>query len=531
MPSPDPRDESLAPDLTGSVSRRGLIERALWTALLSGSGISGLFDRAAAQQAEADGVIDGFTPDAVKKLAEKFSQRAFAKPAITLPEPFGRLTYDQYRDIRFRTDHAIWRGEKLEHELQLFPLGFIYDVPVEIWILEGQRATQLKADGTLFQIGPLIPNAPQAAPFGFSGFRVHGPVNRAEVFDEYTVFQGASYLRAVGRGNLYGVSARGLAINVARPGGEEFPFFRAFYIEKPRPGSFELVVHALLDSPSCVGAYRYVINQGRSIVMDVDVTLYPRRDIPYVGMAPLTSMFLSGGASPRQFQDYRPSIHDSDGLAMLTGAGERIWRPLTNPRQLQSSAFLDNNPRGFGLSQRERQFSAYEDLDAHYEKRPTVWVEPKGQWGAGTVELIEIPVDQEIHDNIVAYWRPARSPEAQKPVAFSYRLTWGDSVPVVWSGLRTRNTRLGPVRKGLQQFVVDFDGPELGESKEFPVPDVKASTGTVQNVVIQKNSETGGFRVSFDLNPSGADLIELRLVLRMAAQAVSESWLYRWTKS
>jgi len=472
-----------------------------------------------------------FSPDDVKKIAMELSERPFQRPAMELPEPFDKLTSEQYRDIRFRPEQAIWRGERLDYEIQLFALGYLYDVPVEIWLVEQGIPRQLKADGTLFSIGPRIPDPPQEAPFGFSGFRIHGPINRADMMDEYVVFQGASYFRAVGREEVYGLSARGLAINTAKPPGEEFPFFRSFWIEKPEPGAPHIVVHALLDSPSTTGAYRFTIERGPSTIMDVQATLYPRSEMPHVGLAPLTSMFIHGPAHRRTPNDFRPAVHDSEGLAILNGNGERIWRPLTNPRLLQVSAFVGKDPKGFGLVQRDRAFSSYEDLDAHYERRPTAWVEPAGDWGEGYVELIEIPADEEIHDNIVAYWKPGRPIPAGKPFAFAYRLYWGESVPAAWAGARVRKTRRGSNgRKGTVLFVLDFDGPALQELADLPVADVSASAGTVSNVVIRRNPMINGVRCSFQLDPGSADLIELRLVLKNLERVISESWLYRWTR-
>jgi len=475
--------------------------------------------------------VEAIAPDHVRKLAERLAQREHVRPKADLAEPFNKLSYDQYRDIRFRQDQAIWRSEKLEYEVQLFPLGWLYDMPVEIWIVEGGKARQLKADSRLFTIGSLIDKSAGAAPFGFSGFRIHAPINRADYYDEFVVFQGASYFRAVGRGEGYGVSARGLAINTGRPGGEEFPFFRAFYIERPQSGS-EIVVNALLDSPSTTGAYRFAIRPGPATVMDVEATLFPRREMGYVGIAPLTSMYLLGPAQKRIAGDFRPSVHDSEGLAILNGRGERLWRPLTNPKRLQQSSFVDKDPKGFGLSQRDRSFDNFEDLEAHYERRPTIWVEPKSAWGEGTVELIEIPVEEEIHDNIVAFWRPSKPLEAGKPVAYAYRLHWGEMIPVAWTGARVRKTYVGTLRKtGAFLFVVDFDGPAVKELRDLPAADISASTGGIGNVVVLRHPEIGGLRVHFELNPGNAELSELRLALKSNDQLISESWIYRWTRS
>jgi len=521
---------------TRRMDRRSVLMSAgAWTmaaAVLQASG--GIAARAAAGGSAQGGEV--FAADTVRRLAERLSQKEFQKPRIDLPEPYNKLTYDQYRDIRFRQDKSIWRGQGLDYELQLFPIGFLYDMPVELWLVEDGKSTKLRADGSLFQLGPQLAKpgdkVDEAAPYGFSGFRVHGPINRSDYFDEFAVFQGASYFRAVARGQVYGMSSRGLAINTARPGGEEFPFFRAFWIEKPKPGAPEIIVHALLDSPSTAGAYRFSIQPGASTIVDVDITLFPRKALSHVGIAPLTSMFLHGNASRRLFGDVRPAVHDSEGLAILNGKGERLWRPLTNPRKLQTSAFVDNNPKGFGLVQRDRNFHHFEDLEAHFERRPTVWVEPKGTWGVGVVELIEIPAEEEIHDNIVAYWKPAVELAPGQAHTLSYRMHWTDSVPVAAPGARVNKTFVGNSRKpGTLLFVVDFDGPATKEIRDLPVAHVSTSAGTLSNIVMQQNGEISGLRVSFELNPNGTDLAELRLVLKANDQQISEIWLYRWTKS
>jgi periplasmic glucans biosynthesis protein len=498
-------------------------------ALIRTPGFSGL-----AQAQDAAAVTgSAFNHDFVINAARTLATEPFAKAKIDIPEPFNKLSYDQYRDIRFRTDQAIWHGEKLDFEVQLFPMGWLYETPVDIFVVEQGGAKKLTADGRLFALGPLIGQGPETAPFGFSGFRVHGPINRADYYDEYLVFQGASYLRAVGRGQNYGASARGLALNTARPGGEEFPSFRTFWIEKPKAGGGtpEIIVHALLDSPSTTGAYRFAIQPGDATVIDVEMTLFPRKQLQYAGIAPLTSMFFHGTAEQRRSNDFRPEVHDSEGVAICNGSGELIWRPLTNPKTLQISAFMDKDPKGFGLWQRDRGFQVYQDLEAHYERRPTVWVEPKGSWGEGSIELVEIPVDDEVHDNIALYWKPAKGLEAGSEHKFAYRLHWGENVPQAWSGARVAKTRIGTAKKPeTLLFVIDFAGDAVKDLRDLPVAELSATAGTTANIVVQRNPDIAGVRVAFELNPAAAELVELRLVLKDAEKAISESWLYRWTK-
>lgn len=475
---------------------------------------------------------ESFAADHVRKLAQELAAGDFAKPRIDLPEPFSALTAEQYRDIRFRPEAAVWRGENLGYEVQLLALGWLYETPVEIWIVDTGTARLLRADGASFSIGPSIEKAPDAAPFGFSGFRVTGFLNSAEALGEFVSFQGASYFKAVGRHQQYGLSARGLAINTARPGGEEFPVFRAFWIEKPAPGAGEIVIHALLDSESVAGAYRFTIRPGRATEIEVSATLYPRRALTHVGIAPLTSMYFHGPAQRRIERDYRPAVHNSEGLAVVNGHGERLWRPLANPKMLQTSAFVDKDLKGFGFVQRDRSFAAYQDLEARYDRRPTVWIEPQESWGDGYVELIEIPVSEEIHDNIVAYWKPARPLEPGKGYAYTYRMSWGDEVPAVWSGSWVVRTQVGAGRApDTTLFVVDFAGPSVRDARELPVAELNVTAGSTSGLSVQRHPDLAGFRVKFELNPAGTELVELRLCLKLAGQLISENWLYRWTKA
>jgi glucans biosynthesis protein len=355
------------------------------------------------------------------------------------------------------------------------------------------------------------------------------------VFDEILVFQGASYFRGVSRGQSYGLSARGLAIDVAEPGGEEFPFFRAFWVETPNRASQQLVVHALLDSPSTTGAYRFRIMGGAPTMVDVDVTLYPRRDVPHIGIAPLTSMFLFSGIDRSRINDFRPAVHDSDGLSIANAAGERLWRPLTNPKRLQVSVFSVQNLSGLGLIQRRRSFFDYEDLEANYERRPSAWIEPRGSWGNGSVHLVEIPTEEEIHDNIVAFWRPLEPYGKDQAYTFGYRLSWPDDPPLSAQTATVRNTFSGLTngadrKAGAIRYAVDFAVPNLAKARDLPLAALSATAGKTSMPVVLRNPSTGGVRVDFLLTPGEAETIELRLELKSQDKTVSEIWLARWTK-
>jgi glucans biosynthesis protein len=363
-----------------------------------------------------------------------------------------------------------------------------------------------------------------------SGFRVRTRLNSRSVWDEFLVFQGASYFRAVARDTLYGLSARGLAVRTAHPTGEEFPAFTHFWIERPSANASSMVVHALLDSPSVAGAYRFSVTPGVETVMDVDVTLFPRVALDNIGIAPLTSMFLFDESERARIDDFRDEVHDSDGLQIVMASGERVWRPLKNPTQLQVSSFTSQAPRGFGLVQRSRRVSDYHDLEAHYEQRPSVWIEPTSDWGAGAVQLFEIPTNNETNDNIVAFWRPTTVIAEGKPYHLSYRMRWNKQPKLTPALGKVTSTRSGPSFDGKRRiFVVEFTG--TGRDIEGLRMDIGTSAGKLTNQVLQPSPLTKGVRASFELDPNSADVAELRLRLMRADKPVSETWLYRWTPS
>jgi glucans biosynthesis protein len=459
--------------------------------------------------------------------------RALAAKAFTPPEsvgePFASLSYDQYRDIRYRPELAYWLGEDRGFTLEFMHAGFVYKTPVGIYIVEDGQVREIPYGSHLFNFGPKLHVPPIHDQPLFSGFRLRAPLE-GEHYDEFVVFQGASYFRALGTGEFYGASARGIAIDTGEPKGEEFPFFRSFWIERPPVRAKTITVYGLLDSPSLTGAFTFYITPGSRTLIDVEATLFARREIEHLGVAPLTSMFYFGQGE-RRVDDYRAAVHDSDCLAITLKSGDRIVRRLANPRTLQLSSFGDEAVRGFGLQQRARNFWDYGDLEAHYEQRPSTWIEPKGDWGSGQIELVEIPTDNEFNDNVVAFWRPAVPFAASESRTYTYWLSWGQ--PVTDRSLaNVAGTHSGAAPGGGRLFVIDFNPPSGKDAsidwKEIS-PQVSASAGKLKNVRGEPNPFTGGYRATFELDPAGAHLSELRLVLVRSAKLISEIWLYRWT--
>ena len=476
----------------------------------------------------ADGTpFDGST---VKQLARDRAAAPFKPADRSLPDQIAKLGYDEYRTLRFDPTQALWHGAGLPFEAQFFHRGWLYQDRVDIFEVADGVARPIVYRPDMFSFGPGI--ARPTGDLGFAGFRLHAPINRTDYFDEVCVFLGASYFRAVGKHEGYGLSSRGLSLKTGDQGGEEFPAFRSFWLERPQKGTNSIVVHALLDSASCTGALRFTIRPGDDTTMDMETALFPRVDLTEVGVGNATSMFYFSASDRVGVDDYRRAVHDSDGLMMATGRGEEVWRPLANPHKLQVSSFADSAPRGFGLVQRHRRFGDYEDLEAHYERRPSLWIEPIGDWGEGQVHLLEIPTRDETHDNIVAFWQPKQKLLAKTEIDYTCRLHWSDLPPLSTKLARFTGFRAGAgAVSGSRLFVLDLAGEALKAlpADVKPRVDVSADKGKIENVVAQAASEIDGWRISFDLSPGGEDAIELRLVLMNGDDRLSETWLYRWT--
>ena len=497
-----------------------------------------------AARADATYIHDGaFDRDTVTELARRLSRSPFAPLKAPLPKALADLDYDHYRDIRVRPSSTVWAGANTgaAFRLQLLSRGFVFVDPVEVALVVKGRCEHIAYKPDFFITGDVMKSPLPTEDIGFSGFRVLFPINRRSVFDEVAVFQGASYFRSLGETQVYGLSARGLANKTAEPEGEEFPSFRAFWIEEPTTRATQtLVVHALLDSPSVAGAYRFQIHPGHgaayATTMDIEAVLFPRVEIGKVGLAPATSMFMFSPNGRGSADDFRPEVHDSDGLLMFNGRGEHIWRPLQNPAQVEVSAFLDVRPLGFGLMQRGRNPADYQDFEAVYDRRPSLWLEPVGDWGEGAVVLTEIPSDAEIHDNIVAFWRPKAALPAGGEYRYAYRASWGDEPQGALERARVVATRRGradvrgptPVRR----FVIDYlPAAKMARAPRTPLPQAKvsASEGAIKDIVVADNPLIGGYRLSFVFDPRPAKAAELRADLTFSDRQTAETWVYRWT--
>lgn len=519
------------------MKRRDFLNAA--TALAAGGHV--LTSRAQAQTAPADALMQGpqlpadqpFGFDTVEALAAERAARDYRQPVAQLVGSFADLSYDRYRGIRFRRDRDPW-GDDRRFRLDLLGPGAIFREPVQINIVREGRAHPVAFDPSMLDFDPShFPDGvdlENTGDMGWSGFRIRTALNRPGVMDEFLVFQGASYFRAVARGTIYGLSARGLAIRTGHSDGEEFPLFTDFWLHEPAEGQDWIRIHAILDSRSVAGAYQFDITPGTETLIRTRMALFPRVDLQGAGIAPMTSMFWFGPNSRRDVDDYRPAVHDSDGLQMRTGSGIPLWRSLAAHRSLQIASFVDRDPQGFGLVQRARDFTAYQDAEALYHRRPSGWVEPEGNWGPGEVRLIEIPVENEFNDNIVSYWQPEQPLAAGQRHDFRYRLTFSDLPPADLLLAQVRQTRSGRSinNSGARSFFIDYDLALFTET--LPEIHVSCSAGRILHTYLKRLPDQGALRLAFEFHPGDAQLADLQAVLRdKDGAALSESWMTRWT--
>ncbi|MGE6434482.1 glucan biosynthesis protein G [Shewanella baltica] len=467
-----------------------------------------------------------FTHDTVVELAQQLSQKPF-KEAKKAPQELIDLDFATYGKINYQENAAIWGGTPTKFSVQLFAPGFLYKNLVDIDVVENSKAIPIELTEASFDvpsdaIEKLITQLGQ-----YAGVRLHYPINDDEVKDEFIMFQGASYFRVLSKGQTYGLSNRGLAIDVAQPKGEEYPLFKRFWVERPSKYQTAIVVHALLDSQSVTGAYRFGIYPGAPSRVEVDVTLFPRKDIQHVGLAPLTSMFLFGGLDNSDKPDYRPEVHNSDGLQIDRGNGERLWRPLNNPNKLQVSAFADEDIKGFGLIQRHRKFEDYQDLSANYQLRPSAWIEPLNDWGKGQLVLIEIPSSAETNDNIVAYWEPQGGLKKDQPYKYSYRMTASNDSPSIASKARVVRSSKGQVLSKGKELLVDFSNIKPQDIDKISI-DASISKGKILSTRIVAHPDINGARVFVSFEPESTNVAELRLQLKKDDKPLAATWLYRW---
>jgi len=539
-----------AKDMISGMNRRMFMKASMAFATLGGmSGFSTLFSQAAwAESGIADGTATRFDFDVLKKMASGMAKKPWDGVPAPLPDTLATLTPQAYNEIQYDANHSLWNGiDNRQLDVQFFHVGMGFKRRIRMFSVDDSReAREIHFRPALFNYNNAHVETQQLEginDLGFAGFRAFKQPELAR--RDIVSFLGASYFRAVDETYQYGLSARGVAIDTFSNGKEEFPDFTAFWFETPKAGDTTFVVYALLDGPSCTGAFKFIIHcEEKRVVMEVENHIYARKDIWQLGIAPMTTMFSCGNNERRMCDTIHPQIHDSDRLAMWTGAGEWICRPLNNPQRLTFNAYQDDNPRGFGMLQLNHNFSDYQDVIGWYNKRPSLWVEPVGKWGKGAVNLMEIPTTGETLDNIVCFWQPAEAIKAGSEHSFKYKLYWS-GLPPVRSGLARVNatrTGMGGFPEGWapgehypkvwsRRFAVDFVGGDLKAAAPKGIePVIEVSSGTLKQVEILYVEPINGYRILFDWYPNSDDTapVDMRMFLRTKDETLSETWLYQY---
>lgn len=498
--------------------------------------IAGLMPHVA-RAASGDG--EAFSFDALSEEMRAEAGRPWAP--VEVPEAWwGELDYDGYRMIRFRDGLARWQEGDAHWRLGAFHMGWLFPEPVRMFDVSDGAAREMRFSTDDFDyFGTLGGKVPEHGELpGVAGFRLNWPLNRPDRSDEVVSFVGASYFRALGRDDVYGASARGVAINTWVQAPEEFPRFSRFYLSRDGESA---TIHAALEGPSLTGAFRFVVRPGPVTEIDVTSRLFFREAVEELGVAPLTSMFLFNGQNRADFDDYRPAVHDSEGLGIVQAGGEATWRPLGNPERLASSYFTGPAPRSFGLYQRERDFESYQDLGARYDLRPSVEVVPHGEWGPGAVRLVEIPSALEANDNIVAFWIPEAKVEAGEAREYAYTLRWGDLAPDLDGSLAVvASTRAGAggvsgieALENARKFAVDFRGGPIADLPQgAPIQPVAVVTGGhLVSATLDRLPENGDWRVVLDVSAERDATVEILLHLEGFERHLSETWACQWVNA
>lgn len=465
----------------------------------------------------------------IEALARKRVKAAPLGPPAPISEQLMGIDFETYRSLEFRNDRAFFRDTNNYIELQLFQRGHYYgrDVAIHIHEADGTRR-ELSFDPSRFNYEGSLRDLP-VEELGYAGLRLHAPINRGDYHDEFLVFLGASYFRGIGRGHVYGLSGRCYCIDTGLEGAEEFPEITALHLVRPAPNETSAFIVAEVRSPRSEAAFYFEVMPGDETVLDVEGAIFLREDVPNLGLAPLTSMYLFGEDRPGRFSDYRPEIHDSDGLVLHSANGERLFRRLRNPRETTLSSFRLDHPQGFGLLQRDRSPMSYLDHHDRYEDRPSGYIEPIEGFERGVVRLLEFSTELESDDNITAFFVPD---EVKAEMRVRYRVRFLSGEPLPEAGFRVARYRRGlpksnfkPVLDGSQLIVIDWEGGKM-DALDALEPIVTAEGATIEGARLIALPELGALRMEFIVRFESDAPAELRAFIREGESARSETFSY-----
>lgn len=460
----------------------------------------------------------------------KRAQSEAKKPYRNLPTVSSVLTgldFSRYQALKFQGKVPGW-SDAGPLTPNFYPAGYLFHHPVRFYLLEGSQTIPLQFPVSAFNFDAATAKALHGS-VPLAGFSVYYPFQSGPDVNEFISFLGASYFRAVGSGQTWGLSARGLAVDTAIPHkAEEFPYFTDFWIEPPKPGSTDLSFYALLDSPSYTGAYHFVVHPGEQTVVNVNMALFTRRSVTRLGIAPLTSMYLQGRDGGTRFDPLVRAAHDSDGLSIEVQRQNWIWVPLRNPKRLMVEKLPLKTVKGFGLMQRARKYGDYQAWGMAYEKRPSAWVTPLGgDWEKGSIVLVELPTNNQNNDNITAFWEPDTLPKPGQELRFRYQIAWQGNKQTLPSLGHVVSTRLGHTNGHDQMGVINYRGQDLDSLPAWvhvqPAVQIDGAAKLIK-AWVAKNPATGNWRLEFRIHDTGDSSVRVRARLVYDQRVLTETW-------
>ena len=526
--------------MPASVNRRELLRLALGGAAvpaatgLAASLSSPLSAQSASAKTGPAPQPEAFSAAKVVEMARALAAEPHKPPGSAPLDPLGSASPEEIATIRYRTGDLIWAGAGLAFAIEPVHRSRNFPGEVELYTVEGTTASRVVYDPARCDFGTLKP-PPASAHLGFTGFRILRRRDDGQLLPAASLVN-ASILAGIAPNQAWGAISRPLSVHLPDQIGEEPSQMRAVWIEQPRSVATELVMHALVDTPSLAGAIRFTLRADDATVIDTECTLFTRKQVDHLALAPVQATYLAGPIDWPPTPDMRPAVYEAAGVQMQTGNGEWIWRPVSNRSRLQISGFVDRDPQGYGLMQRDRGFGAFLDDENDWQRRPSVWIEPIGKWGAGEVTLLEIPAASQNNKNIACYWRPRPGLAAGAEVNYAYRQFWSWQAPSRPDGAIVTASRIGRIpgdtSEGKTRFLVQFEGGQLGDPAKAAaiVPTIWSSAGKVAAIRVYRAPRQNSMRVVFDLDAGGQPLVELRVWLKHDNAPMSEAWLYRWTQ-
>lgn len=484
-----------------------------------------------------------FTFETLVSMARNSARCEYKERVTPLPKSLQNLDYSQYNLMRYNIDSDLWANDDLPFRVSFFPLGTtLYSLPVEIYEIDNETLiSKVPFSPKFFQYEDQVKFIKDQMPedAGYAGFKLRYKPKGSSYPDEFAAFLGNSYFRIICDGSSYGLSNRGLAINTGVENvPEEFPAFEKFYLVKPSKGDESIIIYAFLNGRSVTGAYSFKITPGTEASVDVKSVLFLRNKVNLLCLAPITSMFWFTLGEPDNFYDYRPSVHNSEGLVLSDGKND-IYEPLTNYpfHKMINDDISCDSLRYFGLVQRDREYNRYMDPGVKYHLNPNCLIVPQNNWREGSLRLFVLPTLTEWMDNINLFWIPKTLPEPMEPINFDYKILYSLKEPKnTLSFVKYTNLGQDLINCKNTIFALSFADKDaiIEKSKDIkidlqvPSDVIIASPPSIEKIIFNDT-----WRVLFTLTIHKKLAYEdkpfiIKCTLKDNGKSISEEWYFLW---